>query len=421
MRTHFEGRCAIWLPGCSSLQLAWTTGCTQPRRPPSCRCLPSRLSFWSAFIGTAPLIGRCPKHRTSVSTCYPSPRLRYPRASRPRHSSVTGLTTCPDSSDPAVSPSSRAVLPTWKCRPNRPPQAGTIRSSSAALHGLNRTRISLRWCITRGAIKAWRSWSDPIRRHDVPQRTSGPDGVERIARHESQARRFTVQDDPRAAAVNDLQMRHGKRSAPAVRQLDVNLITQPEIFQHTEMRVAMPLYDAVPPLTRQDARRVMHWTECQVAPTGPLQHQQHRDSAAERQLRDGAGVRPPPDIVRGAILELDVSRTRGCASMPRASPKTGMMVARTIPFVPTEAWVRTFSSGFQPLLELSKDRVSHGTMAVSATHVCAPPNADARMSRHGKQRSCVLLPDGSNMNGYCPPAGIYRNSQCAKASGIPLY
>src|ERR1700730_9927359 len=90
----------------------------------------------------------------------------------------------------------------------------------------------------------------------------------------------------------------------------------------------------------------------------------------------------------------------GCASMPRASPNTGMMVARTIPFDSTDAWVSTFSFGFQPLLELSADRVNQGAMAVSATHDCEPVNTDARMSRHRRQRG---------MNRYCSSAGDYRN------------
>src|SRR5882724_550242 len=85
-------------------------------------------------------------------------------------------------------------------------------------------------------------------------------------------------------------------------------------------------------------------------------------------------------------LSLTFGRISGCASTPRASPNTGMMVARTIPFDSTAAWVSTFSFGFQPLLELSAERVSQGTIAVSATHVCEPVNTDTRMSRHKKQR-----------------------------------
>src|SRR5882724_13132709 len=98
-------------------------------------------------------------------------------------------------------------------------------------------------------------------------------------------------------------------------------------------------------------------------------------------------------------LSLTLGRISGCASTPRASPNTGMMVARTIPFDSTEAWVSTFSFGFQPLLELSADRVNQGTMGACA-HVCEPISADARMSRHEKRHF---------MRRYCFPKAVYRN------------
>src|SRR5271165_3771974 len=63
---------------------------------------------------------------------------------------------------------------------------------------------------------------------------------------------------------------------------------------------------------------------------------------------------------------LTFGRMSGCASIPRASPITGMMVARTIPFDSTKACVSTVSLWFQPLLELSADRVSHGTIVWAA-------------------------------------------------------
>ena len=52
----------------------------------------------------------------------------------------------------------------------------------------------------------------------------------------------------------------------------------------------------------------------------------------------------------------------GCASMPRASPRTGIIVKRTIPFVPTDACVSCVSCEFHPLLALSADRVSQGAI-----------------------------------------------------------
>ena len=67
-----------------------------------------------------------------------------------------------------------------------------------------------------------------------------------------------------------------------------------------------------------------------------------------------------------------LGRMSGCASIPRASPYTGMMVARTIPFAVTLAWVSSVSCGFHPLRALSADRVSQGTID------CAEAPAGAR-------------------------------------------
>ena len=78
--------------------------------------------------------------------------------------------------------------------------------------------------------------------------------------------------------------------------------------------------------------------------------------------------------------------------MPRASPITGIMVARTIPLEPTDAWVRTASCEFQPLLELSAERVSHGTMVDCATQVFA--DAKARVRTHRPRQKPFMSPLG---------------------------
>jgi hypothetical protein len=105
-------------------------------------------------------------------------------------------------------------------------------------------------------------------------------------------------------------MCHRERGAPSVRQFDANPITQPKISERTEMRVAMPLYDTVSPLTRQDTRRVMYRSKRQIAPARSLQHQQRPDSTAEGELRDRAGVSPPPRL----CIEVPCLNTPPCSS-----------------------------------------------------------------------------------------------------------
>ena len=74
--------------------------------------------------------------------------------------------------------------------------------------------------------------------------------------------------------------------------------------------------------------------------------------------------------------------TSGCASIPRASPATGIIVARTIPFVSTEACVNRNSREFQPLLELSPERVSHGTIVDCALQFSVTQRRNVQISRH---------------------------------------
>src|SRR5271165_5855289 len=79
-------------------------------------------------------------------------------------------------------------------------------------------------------------------------------------------------------------------------------------------------------------------------------------------------------------------RMSGCASMPRASPTTGMIVARVMPLVATDACVSCLSRGFQPLLELSAERVNQGSMVV-----CAGGLGDAKKKRDDQHKKMARL------------------------------
>jgi hypothetical protein len=81
-----------------------------------------------------------------------------------------------------------------------------------------------------------------------------------------------------------------------------------------------------------------------------------------------------------AARRLDVRQDEGCASIPRASPTTAMMVVRTIPSVRTDLRERSVSWGFQPLLELSADRVSQAAMVVRACAAVAYARKSANVS-----------------------------------------
>src|SRR5215472_11975785 len=75
----------------------------------------------------------------------------------------------------------------------------------------------------------------------------------------------------------------------------------------------------------------------------------------------------------------------GCASMPRASPITGMIVARVMPLVATDVCVSCISCEFQPLRELSADRVNQGCMGVCATELSPKPKRKATARRKRPQ------------------------------------
>ena len=89
---------------------------------------------------------------------------------------------------------------------------------------------------------------------------------------------------------------------------------------------------------------------------------------------------------------LTFGRISGCASMPRASPITGMIVVRVIPLVATDACVSCLSRGFQPLLELSAERVSQGSVVVCAAEgVSTAPRTSAAIGGK-KWRSFIRSP-----------------------------
>jgi hypothetical protein len=59
---------------------------------------------------------------------------------------------------------------------------------------------------------------------------------------------------------------------------------------------------------------------------------------------------------------LTCGKMSGWASIPRASPKTGIVVKRMIPFVLTNACVSFVSYAFHLRLALSAERVSQGAI-----------------------------------------------------------
>src|SRR6516162_10012156 len=96
-------------------------------------------------------------------------------------------------------------------------------------------------------------------------------------------------------------------------------------------------------------------------------------------------------------------RMSGCASMPRASPMTGMIVARVMPLLATDACVSCLSRGFQPLLELSADRVNQGSMVVCAAEVSVRPRRSVTINRKRWQGFICPLPRRA---GTCWPSDL---------------
>ena len=78
--------------------------------------------------------------------------------------------------------------------------------------------------------------------------------------------------------------------------------------------------------------------------------------------------------------------------MPRASPMTGMIVARMMPLVATDACVSCVSCGFQPLLELSAERVNHGSMVDCAAEVSVTPRRNVVINKKDGKASSVHSP-----------------------------
>jgi hypothetical protein len=72
----------------------------------------------------------------------------------------------------------------------------------------------------------------------------------------------------------------------------------------------------------------------------------------------------------------------GCASIPRASPKTGIVVKRVIPFFLTDACVSCVSRAFHPLLALSAERVSQGAIFCAAKGGTLSGRKSARIVEH---------------------------------------
>ena len=97
----------------------------------------------------------------------------------------------------------------------------------------------------------------------------------------------------------------------------------------------------------------------------------------------------------GRMLQSPFAFLRGAAAIMAAdlaaSPTSGIIVARTIPFVSTAACVNCVSCEFHPLLELSAERVSHGAM-LCAVHFSAVIGKKIERIRH--TRKSLMGPPG---------------------------
>ena len=131
----------------------------------------------------------------------------------------------------------------------------------------------------------------------IAPRSTGCPLVERITGYQYQAVQSRVQQRRIILHIDDHEAAY-RVTIAALRGVHVEYVAAPQIFEKTEMGIAMAADHAQFPGSRQRGSRHQTRPECQRTATASRQHDPVDTQARCAQAGHGMGVRPPPGTMR---------------------------------------------------------------------------------------------------------------------------